>query len=177
MYSLPVVIATQNLHIGIVSILVQIAWSRVDESSISNAVSGRTSLYESPTSAAIRAAVECDNLEILTILFLYAPRNLQVPGYISPTAFTEAFRNGNIAIAEFISSLGFDLSESTSEDEQYPTSLGLAVHGEKLPMIRFLPGRKVNQSTSGQSRTISFTLISIFSPSAGTSPLSIWPSS
>lgn len=161
-YSFPLVIATKNFHIGIISMLAPIAWSRVDLSA-SNSADGFTEVTRSPIQSAIQAAAERDNLETLVALFSHAPQKFHVPGYLSLRAFEGAFRNGNIAAAEFIAGLGFDLSSSMSEDDMYPTPLGLAVQGQKLPLIQFLLSRKVNpiefQPTPNLSRYGRFTAL------------------
>lgn len=139
-HRIPLAIAVKNLHIGIVSILAPIAWSKAD----TTATGSVTFCEESPISAAIRAAVECDNVKILANLFSYAPHNLHLPTCVKLNVFNETFRDGNPAFAEFLGGLGFDLSKSALQNEQYPTPLGYAVQGQNLPMVKFLLDGKVN---------------------------------
>jgi ankyrin repeat protein len=143
-YHFPLVIAVRNRHIGIISLLAPLAWSRVKPRANSSRFD-YLSLYKSPILSAMRAAADCDNSqEVLRVLFSYAPSNLPLPEYIGLDVVSNIFRSGRVACAEFIASLGFDLSRSTSMLEQYPTPLGLAIHGQNLAMIQFLINRKVN---------------------------------
>lgn len=142
-FPFPLVLATKNLHIGIVSILAPRAWSRLDPSP-SDGVASYLPAYGSSIRGAVEAAVECDSVQILATLFSHAPQNLQAPAHVGLRIFEKVFRNGNIAIAELLIGLGYDLSRSTVEHQQYPTPLSYAVEGQKLPMVQLLLGRKVS---------------------------------
>ncbi|KAF9767710.1 hypothetical protein IL306_015085 [Fusarium sp. DS 682] len=142
-YPVPLVLATKNLHIGIISMLAPIAWSRLDPSA-SDSKDNLIQVTRSPIESAIRIAVENDSLEGLVALFSHAPQKLQASEYVSLRAFEGVLRSGNVAAAEFIAGLGFDLSSFLEEYRKYPTPLGLAVQGQKLQMIQFLLSRKVN---------------------------------